>query len=267
MAGAGIHAPVEQITALLAPLGLRGPVALVSDVLATFYSGTLLPNGYVLIAGTGAVAGRIEDGRLAAVSDGLGWLLGDAGSGYWIGHRVVSAVVGFLDRRAPQTALTELLLAELHLTATTERRGERPLILLRLVDALYALRPVELSRFAPLAFQAHDDEVACAILADATSALADTLASIWDRGVDGPVVLGGSVLGRGLLAATIPLGASLRAGLDNSPPITVTDGLVGAAVLGLRRAGIRVDENIFRRITGDVTALRDAARRKNSGNG
>jgi glucosamine kinase len=256
MAGAGLHAPREQIQSALAPFGLQGPVDVVPDVMATFFSGTRAPHGYALIAGTGAVAARIEDGRLAAVADGLGWLLGDEGSGYWIGHRVVTAVVAFLDGRAPQTDLSELLLTALQLTSTTQRRDDRPGVLLQLVDALYALRPVELSRFAPLAFQARDDEIARAILADAASALAGTLGSIRDPGVDGPVVLGGSVATSGLLAGILP---------GDTPPITVPDGVVGAAVLGLQHAGIRVTDDIFRRITADVTVLRDAARRENTG--
>ncbi|MGO4691993.1 N-acetylglucosamine kinase [Glaciibacter sp. 2TAF33] len=251
MAGAGTRAPIEQIRARLAPLGLLGPVEVVSDLLATFCSGTLLSEGYVVVAGTGAGAARIEDGRIAAVADGLGWLLGDAGSGYWIGHRVASAVVGFLDGRAPQTALTGLLVAALDLEPAPTQRGERPVLLAQLVDALYALRPVELSRFAPLAFQAHDDDVARGILADAASELSATLASVRSPGVDGPLVLGGSVANSGLLSAGLP---------GNRSAVAVPDGVVGAAVLGLRRSGIRCDDEVFRRLTDDVGALRDAAR-------
>ena len=263
MAGAGLNAPLEQISRALAPLGLRGPVEIVPDILATYCSGTLAPDGYVLVAGTGAVAARIEDRRLAAVSDGLGWLLGDAGSGYWIGHRAASAVIAYLDGRAPQTALTDLLLAALQLPAlqlpaTPERRDERPVVLLQLLGALYAMRPAELSRFAPLAFQARDDEVARSILVDAAAALVDTLSSVRDPAVDGPLVLGGSV-SSGLLLA-LPGGPFARSMREGAPPITVPDGIAGAAVLGLERAGIRVDEDTFQQITNGITALRDAAR-------
>jgi glucosamine kinase len=258
MAGAGHGFPLGQVRALLVPLGLRGELEVVSDALATFCAGTLRPDGYVLVAGTGAVAARVEHGRLAAVSDGLGWLLGDAGSGYWIGHRVAGAVARFLDGRGPQTALTGLLLDALGIPATQLALAEepargRPAVLAQLVDALYALRPVELSRFAPLAFQARDDDVARAILADAASALAATLASVRDPAVDGPLVLGGSVLASGLLAALMPGVAT---------PVLVPDGLVGAAVLGLRSAGVDVDDGVFQRITGDIAALRNTARRE-----
>lgn len=250
MAGAGPQDRSKEISEKLAPLGLRGPVEVVSDLLATFYSGTLHRDGYVLVAGTGAGSARIEDGRIAAVSDGLGWLLGDAGSGYWIGHRVACAVVAYLDGRAPETILTGLLLAELNLEPTSERRDDRSAVLFRLVDVLYALRPVELSRFAPLAFQAHNDEVARAIVADAASELAATLASVRRPGITGPLVLGGSVVNRGLLGVELS---------NNGPPITVPDGVVGAAVLGLRGRGLRCDDDLFRQISGDVAALRDAA--------
>ncbi|WP_460578324.1 N-acetylglucosamine kinase [Glaciibacter psychrotolerans] len=268
MAGAGAHSR-EQLSAGLVALGIGGPVQIVSDVLAMFRSGTLAPDGYVLVAGTGAVAARIENGSLAAVSDGLGWLLGDAGSGYWIGHRVAAAVAADLDGRGPATALTDLLLAELNTTAgehaasppTTDAAPapvERPPVLTRLIESLYALRPVELSRFAPLAFRAADsvdDAVARAILTDAAAELGTTFAAVADPVVTGPVVLGGSVLNSGLLAHRTPLGEALRAATDSAPLLSARDGIVGAAVLGLMQAGFPVDETIFRRITDDVAAL------------
>jgi glucosamine kinase len=264
MAGASAQMPLERISDRFTSLGLRGDVEVDSDLLAMFYSGTSSSHGYTLVAGTGAAAARITDGRLEAVSGGSGWLLGDAGSGYWIGHQVVRAVVASLDGRAPETALSDLLVASLQLEATSERSNGRSLLLLRLIHALYALRPIELSRFAPLAFQAQDDHVASGILAAAASELAGTLAAVWDPGMDGPVVLGGSVLGgtirgNGMLAGTSPLAASLKTALGDAELIPVRDGVVGAAVLGLLRAGIRLDRDVFFRIGRNVSLRREAA--------
>ena len=129
------------------------------------------------------------------MSGGAGWLLGDGGSGFWIGHRVARAVVAVLDGRGPDTALTPALLSAVGLTATGERAHGRARVLLDLIDALYALPPVELSRFAPLAFQVRDDAVALEILPAAAVELVDTLAAIRPAHANGPVVLGGSILG------------------------------------------------------------------------
>jgi N-acetylglucosamine kinase-like BadF-type ATPase len=190
----------------------------------------------------------------------MGWLLGDTGSGYWIGHQVVRAVVAALDGRAPKTALTDLLLTSLQLEATSDRLHGRPLALMQLIEVLYAIRPIKLARFAPLAFQVQDDDVARGILMAAASALADTLAAVRDPGVDGPVVLGGSVLGSGILAGASPLAPLLKAELGQAEFIPVLDGVVGAAVVGLHRAGIPVDAAVFHRIKQSVAELRKKAK-------
>src|SRR5262249_35118115 len=67
-------------------------------------------DGLLLIAGTGAVAARIAHGRTAAVADGDGWLLGDQGSGFWIGRRAVPAVLAALGGRGAPPALTAAVL-------------------------------------------------------------------------------------------------------------------------------------------------------------
>jgi N-acetylglucosamine kinase-like BadF-type ATPase len=96
-----------------------------------------------------------------------------------------------------------------------------------------------------LAFAAAEDPVARAILTEAADALADLLAAVREPGLDGPVVLGGSVLVRGFLAGP----AELRDRLQLPPEaVTASDGVVGAAVLALRDAGIVVDQNLFDRI-------------------
>ena len=61
--------------------GLAGVPEIRSDVEVAFAAGSDATTGTVLVAGTGAVAGRVEDGRLVETSGGHGWLLGDEGSG------------------------------------------------------------------------------------------------------------------------------------------------------------------------------------------
>lgn len=256
MAGASARAPREWIANRLTGVGLRGNVEIESDILATFCSGTWLSRGYALVAGTGAVAARIEDGRLDRVSDGVGWLLGDGGSGYWIGHQVVRAVVASLDNRGPETALTKLVLDSLQLTVTSESDHGRPLVLLQVIESLYSLRPIELSRFAPLCFEAGGDRVASEILATAATELDKTLSAVRDATLDGPLVLGGSILTK--LAGTAPL-ADLLTTMGDAELLPVQDGIVGAAVLGLRRAGVHVDGEIFNRINQSVMRLRETA--------
>ena len=50
---------------------------------------------------------------------GRGWLLGDAGGGFWIGHAVAWAVVASLDGQGQGTALTDLVLDAMGIEADT----------------------------------------------------------------------------------------------------------------------------------------------------
>jgi N-acetylglucosamine kinase-like BadF-type ATPase len=82
-------------------------VVVVSDALIALEAGAEELPGIVVIAGTGSIAyGR--NARLeAARSGGWGHIIGDEGSGYWIGREALSAVVRAVDGRGPVTRLTD----------------------------------------------------------------------------------------------------------------------------------------------------------------
>ncbi|MET0480976.1 MAG: BadF/BadG/BcrA/BcrD ATPase family protein [Mycetocola sp.] len=254
MAGMSVNASTDWISGPLKSHGFDGPIRLESDLLATFFSGTWESDGYGVVAGTGSAGIRVRSGLVERSADGLGWLLGDVGSGFWIGHRVARAVVAALDGRTGPTALTALLLDDLGIPATGEPvRGGRIESLRLATDALYRLRPVELSRFAPLAFAARDDATAKAILADAADALADLFTAIASPAVTGPLVLGGSILAQeGVVAESVAAAASGRVTRIHQVP----DGMVGAIVLSLRAAGVDVGPEVFDRVVTSLAALR-----------
>jgi glucosamine kinase len=65
--------------------------------------------GVLLIAGTGSIAlSRDADGTLRRVG-GLGWRMGDQGSGYWLASRALEAVGAMHDQLGPVTRLAETL--------------------------------------------------------------------------------------------------------------------------------------------------------------
>jgi glucosamine kinase len=67
--------------------------------------------GVVVASGTGVVTLAVGAKTYARV-DGWGNLLGDAGSGYWIGRAALEAVMRAYDGRGPKTGLTEHAFAE-----------------------------------------------------------------------------------------------------------------------------------------------------------
>jgi glucosamine kinase len=255
VAHAGGHSTyVPGIEQRLAALDVRVSVLTAGDVLALFASGTHETDGAALIAGTGAIGGAITGTRIARTVDGTGWLLGDSGSGFWIGHRVARAVVDDLDG-GRSTALTRALLPRVGVEDDADRAVPegRPAVMGRLVSALYELRPVQLSSFAPLAFAlAAEDEVAAEIVAEAIGALTALLSRVRQAQPTGPLVLGGSVLIEGVLRLPRPLAAPLLDAAGGSTPIPVADGLVGAAVLALREGGIEVDAALHGALTASI---------------
>ncbi|MFJ8622746.1 N-acetylglucosamine kinase [Kitasatospora sp. NPDC093550] len=73
-----------------AALGLGCPVTLVPDTVPALASGGVGDGrGTVLIAGTGTICVRLDGTRTLARSGGLGWLLGDEGSGFWLGREAL----------------------------------------------------------------------------------------------------------------------------------------------------------------------------------
>ena len=256
MAGEQTDAFRAQVTERLAAYAVTR-VVLDHDLLALFCSGTAAADGYALIAGTGTVAARVVDGQLAAVVGGRGWLLGDAGGGFWIGRRVARAVVAALDGQTGPTALTPLVLATLGIdtrSSDPDSPAGRAAAIRQIVSAVYARRPVALAELAPLAFAAADDPAARAIVVAASRALADLLEAVRVPELSGPVVVGGSVVVRGILDAPPGLAADLVPPAGSTPVTSVPDGLVGAAVLALRHTGSVVDQTTFARLQADVLA-------------
>ncbi|GAA4425148.1 BadF/BadG/BcrA/BcrD ATPase family protein [Georgenia halophila] len=232
-------------------LGLHpGAIQHVGDVLGMYHSAAVEPAGIAIVSGTGAVAGRISTLVVERVHDGLGWLLGDAGSGFSIGRDVVRAVAADLDGTGPTTALTPLVLGHYGLANGGTSRNGRPEVLLALLRAVYDDAPVRLARLAPLAFQADDDAVASRIVDEADAALASLVRRVRDGHGELPVVVGGSVLTEGMLARG-DLGA-LGDALAGADVRRARDGVAGAAVVGLLALGVQLDADRLRRLAADI---------------
>lgn len=66
--------------------------------------------GVVVIAGGGSIGYGVDDHGHEAIAGGLGYLMGDEGSGWYIGLRAIQAAAEGFDRRGPETALLPMVL-------------------------------------------------------------------------------------------------------------------------------------------------------------
>ncbi|MEV7968430.1 BadF/BadG/BcrA/BcrD ATPase family protein [Sphaerisporangium sp. NPDC088356] len=246
---------------------LPGLPVVVPDILVAFAAATPGPSGSVMIAGTGAVAARVADRLIVRRCDGYGWLLGDEGSGVWIGREAVRSALAALDGRGPQTALTGRVLPALtgnrpdsgaalgwdRPGSGAAPAGDRPesgaallgnppgsgaasltgeALAQAIVAAVYDGEPARLGTLSPLVESAarEGDRVAITILDDAARLLVRTLDTV-SAGAGLPVVLAGSLLTRPTLVAE-----RVREALTGRTVVVAEDGAAGAAALAVRVA-------------------------------
>jgi len=256
LAAAGVRNPevTRRMEEGFRALGLTGPMVLTGDTQAMLPSVTAAMEGYCIFAGTGSGAVRIRNGEVEAVVDAAGYLLGDLGSGFWLGHHAAIAVTAALEGRGPETALTKAVLGSLGIELSDEMNVDSRVMPLRdLIDATYAMRPIELARFAPLVIANAADPVAADLLARAEQYLLADLRHIYDPSMPGPVVLGGSVAAH-LEGLPEGISAIVRAA-GHEPDIRIAgDPSVGAAVLALRHEGVTVDEAMLQRVASSMAA-------------
>ncbi|WP_433439402.1 N-acetylglucosamine kinase [Nonomuraea sp. CA-141351] len=187
-----VHEMVPELAKVWAGHGIAEGPRYMGDVPIAYAAGSAEPDGSLLLSGTGAVAARIAGFKVDALADGLGWLLGDEGSGFWIGRRAVKAVVGALDRGAPPSGGGELA----ELVVEHFLGDERPPSSRAAADRIVRLAQADHMRLAALSSlvsraAAAGDETALKITQEAAGHLVATLGRVH---VSGPVVLAGSVL-------------------------------------------------------------------------
>lgn len=171
MAGVARPRDHQVMRGLLAQVTPAVHLAIAHDAEAALVGGIGRRYGAALIAGTGAIAYGVNDRGQTQRADGWGYLLGDDGSGYWIGREALRALARACDGRGPPTMLHDLLFAELGLNACSE-----------LVSRVYAA-DVGVPQIAALAPSVHlaaqqNDAVARDILRQAGERLGSTLCTV-----------------------------------------------------------------------------------------
>jgi N-acetylglucosamine kinase-like BadF-type ATPase len=189
---AGVDRPEDAqiVRGIMKRIGYKAKVLIVNDALVALEAGAPDQPGVVVIAGTGSIAYGRNAEREAARAGGWGYVLGDEGSGYWIGRAALRAVLREADRRGPQTRLTALLLEYFKVHHAQD-----------LIHEVYhrMLRPTEIASLAlsvQTAFKA-GDAVAIGILRAAANELESSALSVARRldlvGTPFPFILAGGM--------------------------------------------------------------------------
>ncbi len=212
---AGVDRPEDTATirTILTRIGHKADLLVVNDALIALEAGAPGEAGVVIVSGTGSIAyGRDATGR-AARAGGWGHVLGDEGSGYWLGRQALQAVVRASDGRGPATLLTSLVLQHYRIDRAQE-----------LVHQVYGdgAKPSVLAKLGPLVQRAADE-------GDAVGR------QIIDTGAAELSAAAGSVVGAlGLDACPIVLAGGMFRGVPR-----LQDAVIARVVAILPRATIR----------------------------
>lgn len=230
LAGACSAAEQGLITDALQPIfGAEASLTVDEDAAAAWAGafatpeGTIEP-GAICIAGTGANCFGVNAGGERARADGLGPLLGDRGSGYWIGEATLRAVCAAYDGAYPETALFRPVLDYYGAASVDD-----------LIPIVYApdFSRARLAGVLPILIQlAPEDAVAARILREAGEQLAITTSAVLKKlGLDAVAVTGGVLQNAALVREAYE--TALR---ERIPGVTVIepryDAIIGAALLG-----------------------------------
>jgi N-acetylglucosamine kinase-like BadF-type ATPase len=105
---AGVDRADDQkvVRGIMDRIGYKATIVIVNDALIALQAGIGDAPGIVIVSGTGSIAYGRNARAEAARAGGWGYVLGDEGSGYWIGRLALRAVVRHADGRGPDTSLT-----------------------------------------------------------------------------------------------------------------------------------------------------------------
>jgi N-acetylglucosamine kinase-like BadF-type ATPase len=244
----GSHPQARVIAQSLFP---AANVQLHHDSVTALAGASVAQPGVVVIAGTGVVAyGRLDSGEEAR-SSGWGYLIGDEGSGYWIGIEAIRAACRASDGRGEATALARRIPEDLqvHDLAALHRK-------------LYA-QEVSRSAIAALAAVTADaaragDVVAVRLLQRAGQELAQAALAVivrlgrLDAGL--PIYHTGGVFRAGPLILD-DFGAAIATRSPNSwikaPEFSPA---VGALLLALQSAGVELNPHVIDQVRRTLPA-------------
>jgi N-acetylglucosamine kinase-like BadF-type ATPase len=153
LAGAGRESDRKEIVELFGDTEVAKKITVDSDAMVALAGAFGVGPGIIIISGTGAICfGKNNEGKIVR-SGGWGYLLGDEGSGYFIGREAIIASLKDLDGRGEKTKLRKRLEEHFNLSSIDQ-----------IIPHIYQNRidRVAIADLAPIVFEQakHDDTIA-----------------------------------------------------------------------------------------------------------
>lgn len=237
VAGVGREAQRIALQQELERLEVADAVVVISDAEAAMEDAFVEGPGILLIAGTGSIAwGRSPAGVMQRCG-GWGPVIGDEGSGAWLGRKALQVIAAAHDGREPETALTGAILTALELDDVSA-----------IITWAATATPADMATLAPAVLSAAEvgdlrantivtmavEELALHVRALARTLFVDERAAI-------PVALHGGLLGKGR-----PMRKRLEHRLKTLVPGSIVrhqtvDAARGAVQMALRTIGLSIE--------------------------
>lgn len=241
LAGAGRVSDREKIYALLQQLGLAEQVVIDTDAAAALAGAFMGDPGIILIAGTGAICfGKTRSGEMIR-SGGWGYMLGDEGSGFFIGQQAIMAALKDLDGRGTATALRPMIERRYSLNRIDE-----------IIPRVYSgeLDRTEIASIGVQVFElaADGDAVAQQVIALAASEQGKMVAAVAEK-----MAMRGKSIDVALIGSVFKQKQVLESGLRKEAEAVaarvnliepMVEPAVGSAILALSKIGIAITAEI-----------------------
>lgn len=119
---AGVDRPSDKaiMEEIIRSTGFKGKTIITNDAVTALYGGVGGAEGVILISGTGSICYGRNTNAETKRAGGWGHIIGDEGSGYYIGINAINRIAKAFDGIEESTLMTDLILNHLKLRNATE---------------------------------------------------------------------------------------------------------------------------------------------------
>ena len=246
LAGAGRKSDQQEIVQLFNDSEFNNKITVDSDAIIALVGAFGNQPGIILISGTGSICFGMNTKGKVIRSGGWGYLLGDEGSGYYIGREAILASLKSFDGRGEKTSLCKEI----------EKKFELKSIDL-IIPKIYKnkIDRTTIANLAPLVFNEsnNDDEVAKQIIKHAGNELGKLAKAVAQKlnFTDGEIKV--ALIGSIFKQRKLLLNEITKELYELSWDVEITEPkfapAIGAAILALEKNGKFIDENILLNLT------------------